>query len=66
MKTQFRIENPDNVQMTLTVTMTAGEWKTLRDQLQTTYPSWKLSSAISNMVNSATKTFSATTTAEDL
>ena len=61
MKTQFRIENPDDVQMTLTVTMPARDWKVLRDQLQTTYPSWKLSDAISNMVSAATKTFSATT-----
>ncbi|MFM0163906.1 hypothetical protein PQR39_26265 [Paraburkholderia sediminicola] len=61
MKTQFRIENPDDVQMTLTTTMTAREWKALRDQLVSTYPSWKLSTAITNMVNSATKAFSATT-----
>ena len=61
MKTQFRIENPDDVQMTLTVTMPARDWKVLREQLQTTYPSWKLSSAIANMVDSATKTFSAST-----
>ncbi|MFM0058559.1 hypothetical protein PQR64_23335 [Paraburkholderia phytofirmans] len=64
MKTQFRIENPDDVQMTLKVTMTAREWKTLREQLATTYPSWKLSSAITNMVDSATKAFSATTESE--
>ncbi|NPT59705.1 hypothetical protein [Paraburkholderia elongata] len=61
MKTQFRIENPDDVQMTLTCTMPAREWKLLRDQLESTYPSWKLSRAISNMVDSATKTFSAAT-----
>lgn len=61
MKTQFRIENPDDVQMTLTTTMSAREWKHLRDQLETTYPSWKLSRAITNMVDSATKAFSATT-----
>lgn len=64
MKTQFRIENPNNVQMTLAVTMTAGEWKILRDQLKSTYPSWKLSTAITNMVDSATKTFSAATESE--
>jgi hypothetical protein len=61
MKTQLRIENPDDAQMTLTTTMTAREWKALRDQLVSTYPSWKLSTAITNMVNSATKAFSATT-----
>lgn len=64
MKTQFRIENPDDVQMTLTVTMPARDWKVLREQLATTYPSWKLSSAITNMVDSATKTFSAATESE--
>ena len=61
MKTQFRIENPDDIQMTLTVTMPLDAWKRLRSELPPTYPSWKLSSAIGNMVDSATKTFSATT-----
>lgn len=61
MKTQFRIENPDELQMTLTVTMSLRDWKIQRDQLQTSYPSWKLSGAITDMVSAATKTLSATT-----
>lgn len=64
MKTKFKIENPDAVLMTLTVTMTAAKWKQLRGQLDSTYPSWQLSRAIREMVDSADAAFSATTEVE--
>lgn len=57
MKTVFRIERPDDVQMVLTVTMTLGEWRKLQEQLSTSYPSWRLSSAISEMVLEAKSAF---------
>jgi hypothetical protein len=60
MKTKFKIENPDSIPMTLTITMPAAKWKQLRAQLETTYPSWQLSRAISEMVDSADAAFSAT------
>lgn len=59
MKTAFKIERPDDVSMSLTVTMTLGQWRDLRAQLQSTYPSWRLSSAINEMVHEATTVFSA-------
>lgn len=60
MKTQFAIENPDSVLMTLKITMTGGEWKRLQAQLDSAYPSWKLSSAISEMVRQASTQFGET------
>ncbi|MBN3744663.1 hypothetical protein G3N96_04335 [Burkholderia sp. Se-20373] len=46
--------------MTLTMTMTLGEWRKLQEQLASTYPSWKLSSNIGAMVRLATTTFAET------
>ncbi|WP_186095645.1 hypothetical protein [Burkholderia gladioli] len=57
MKAKFKIERPDDVPMTLTLTMTGGQWKKLRDQLPREYPSWKLSSVITEMVNQASAVF---------
>lgn len=57
MKSEFKIQRPDEVPMTLTMTMTLGEWKKLQEQLSTTYPSWKLSTNIGEMVRLATTTF---------
>ncbi|PFH29080.1 hypothetical protein [Burkholderia sp. JKS000303] len=60
MKTEFKIQRPDDVPMTLTMTMTLGEWKRLEEQLSTSYPSWKLSTNIGEMVRLATTTFGET------
>lgn len=46
----FKICDPDNVQMTLTVTMSMSEWKRLLQQLPSDYPSWKLGDAIRDFV----------------
>lgn len=58
MRTAFKIEAPDDVPMTLSVTMTLRQWRELRSQLQSTYPSWKLSAVINEMVHEATTVFS--------
>ncbi|RRA01867.1 hypothetical protein [Burkholderia cepacia] len=60
MKTEFKIQRPDDVPMTLTMTMTLGEWKKLESQLSTSYPSWKLATNIGEMVRLATTTFGET------
>ncbi|WP_321789372.1 hypothetical protein [Burkholderia pyrrocinia] len=60
MKSEFKIQRPEDVPMTLTMTMTLGEWKKLQEQLATIYPSWKLSSNIGAMVRLATTTFAET------
>ncbi|MBJ9669002.1 hypothetical protein I5693_15750 [Burkholderia cenocepacia] len=60
MKSEFKIQRPDDVPMVLTMTMTLGEWKKLETQLAATYPSWKLSTSIGAMVRLATTTFAET------
>ncbi|KGV27518.1 hypothetical protein [Burkholderia pseudomallei] len=60
MKSEFRIQRPDDVPMTLTMKMTLGERKKLEAQLAATYPSWKLSTSIGEMVRLATTTFAET------
>lgn len=57
MKTSLKVQNPDSIEMTLTVTMTLGDWKTLQRQLATPWPAWKLGEAINNMVHKANANF---------
>lgn len=56
---RFMLENPDASLATMKITMTIGEWVELRDQLKSMYPSWKLSSAITQLVTEARKVFHA-------
>jgi hypothetical protein len=60
MKAQFQIALPDQVDFTLTMTMTLGDWKHLQKQLEGAYPAWRLSAAISSMVNLAAYRFAQT------
>ena len=55
MKARMKIESPDEVMVTLTITMTAKKWCELRDQLKTDWPSWELSSAITNLLGNVRK-----------
>lgn len=65
MRTTFKIETPDDVTMTLKVSMTLRQWRELNAQLDSKHPSWKLSSAISEMVLQATKAFYANDDLQD-
>ena len=47
----------ESLPMTLEITMQLSEWRNLQKQLQQTYPSWKLSSAIGDLILMVTKTF---------
>lgn len=51
MKAKFKITNPDNAECTLTITMPLEKWKRLREQLDSNYPSWKLSNLIAQLVS---------------
>lgn len=51
----FRVCDPNNVQMTLTVTMSMRNWKRLAEQLDSDYPSWKLHNAIKHLVEQGEK-----------
>ena len=53
MKAKFKIENPETVEMSLTITMPVSDWKRLNAQLATDYPAWKVGRAISDMVEAA-------------
>lgn len=57
MKAVLRTTNPDSIEMTLTITMEVRDWKRLRDQLESDYPGWRLSSAIRSLINKAESHF---------
>ena len=57
MKARFMIESPDEINATMKITMTVKEWTELRDQLDNKWPSWKLSSAISDVLSQARKVY---------
>jgi hypothetical protein len=50
MNIKFQITNPDSVLCTATITMPLAEWKRLSNELESKYPAWVLSNAISNIV----------------
>lgn len=54
MKASFKINNPDQMECTLSLTMTLGAFKLLRQQTsQISYPGFKVSEAISELVQKA-------------
>ena len=57
MKARFMIENPDNIEATIKITMTVKEWVELRDQLEHKWPSSRLSDAITSVVIEARKVY---------
>jgi hypothetical protein len=57
MNVKFQVEKPDDVVATLTITMTLRQWKELRDQLNQSWPSWKLAAAITDVLYQTTKPF---------
>ncbi len=57
MKARFMMENPDQIEATMKITMTLAEWTDLRDQLSRDWPSWRLSSFITDLVGQSRKVF---------
>ncbi len=58
MNAKFKAENPNEIEMTLTVTMPLKEWKRLRDQLEPrNYPSSLFFKKINELVNHAEEHF---------
>lgn len=64
MKSTFEATKPNEIEFSLTVTMTLKEWVNLKAQMSKDWPSWKLSAAISDMVLEATRTFRPKVTTE--
>jgi hypothetical protein len=58
MTTKLKVENPDGIELTLTMTMTLGQWKELRGQLAGKWPAWDLGNAIREMIQKADTHFS--------
>ena len=53
--TRMMVENPDQVQVTIKMTMSMKEWTVLRDQLKSEWPSARLSSHITDVVGKIRK-----------
>lgn len=59
MRGTFRLVKPDEVEATMTVTMTVTNWKLLRDQMRGKWPGCDLATLISELVYQAERTLSA-------
>lgn len=57
MKAAFKLENADETEATLSVTMKLGEWKQLQRQLPNVWPSWQFGNEIERMIGAAEKHF---------
>jgi len=57
-KATFFVVDPDKVELELTIKMTLGDWKKLKDQITSGgFPSWQLGNTISDMVMKANRHF---------
>jgi len=50
MKIKGSLQNQDEMELTLSITMTLKEWKELQSLIPNKYPHWKLGSAITSAV----------------
>jgi len=57
----FRIQNPDEVMATVTVSMPIKQWRELRGQLSDKWPSWDFARVIGDAIRQAEETFYAKT-----
>lgn len=57
MRAKIIVERPEDIEMTLKLTMPISEWDRLRGQLSLGYPAWKLTSAINEMILRARATY---------
>jgi hypothetical protein len=57
MRGRFMVEKPDDIEFTLTVTMTAKHWCDLRDQLEDIWPSSRLTMMINSMLSDARRIY---------
>lgn len=62
MQCRLKCENPADIEYTVTITMKAGDWEKLREQLDasqlsTSYPSWTLIREIDDLLRQARKIY---------
>lgn len=53
MRTVFKIDSPDQLTATMTINMTVGEWKALRESLKTDYAGNRFAWKIRDLVSAA-------------
>jgi hypothetical protein len=53
MRSTFKLDNPDDMQATMTLTMSVKEWRQLRKQLSDSWPSCDFSRQIGDLVRAA-------------
>ena len=56
-KARMMVERPDEIEMTLKLTMSMKEWDELREQLKLSHPSSELVRAINVMLSNARKVY---------
>lgn len=57
MISRMHIDEPQNVNVTMSITMTVAAWKKLKDQLNRDYPGFRLGQAINDMVSAVETKF---------
>jgi hypothetical protein len=57
MKARLKCEKPEEIEYTVTITMSAKEWERLRGQLETAWPASELSYAIDDLLAQARKIY---------
>jgi hypothetical protein len=53
----FSLTKPNIAEATLTVTMTVGEWKQVREQISDKWPGWTFAALIGNLIRHAEQSF---------
>jgi len=68
LKTEFKVENPHNISLTLTLTLSLKEWVQLKGQLQPSHewPARRLRDIIYDMTTQAEKHFAPAPVKEEM
>jgi hypothetical protein len=56
MKFTYKLNSPDQLEATMTITMRVSEWKQLKGAVAQHYPGWQFSSAIGALISKAEQT----------
>lgn len=59
MRAKIAFENPEQIRATISLTMTLADWKKLRDQLTSAWPSSDLGYAITDLLHKGRKSIEA-------
>ena len=54
---KYEATKPESIEFTLSITMTMGEWKKLKNQLADAYPAWELANTINQVIDKAENEF---------